>query len=109
MRLLFNFSIVAHIYEILVILGHNFQAIPCLNLLVAGNLPGESDTHKWMCTCDSANQRNQTYAVAANCSASCDCNPGTVANLYDIIICNFWTFSLFVFLVAKLSGKCVFL
>ncbi|KAK9168783.1 hypothetical protein Syun_000923 [Stephania yunnanensis] len=43
-----------------------------------GNTPEEADANKWTCTCASAYQRNQSYAIAANCSASCDCNPEEV-------------------------------
>ncbi|KAK9123608.1 hypothetical protein Sjap_013210 [Stephania japonica] len=43
-----------------------------------GNTPEEADANKWTCTCASAYQRNQTYAIAANCSAFCGCNPEEV-------------------------------
>ncbi|XAR59988.1 Non-specific serine/threonine protein kinase [Bertholletia excelsa] len=35
-----------------------------------------TSVNKWTCTC-SAYQGNQSFAIKANCSASCDCNPGS--------------------------------
>ncbi|KAF8395243.1 hypothetical protein HHK36_019185 [Tetracentron sinense] len=41
---------------------------------VIDDLPDVSGINKWTCTCASAQQGNQSYAVAANCSTSCDCS-----------------------------------
>ncbi|XP_043701055.1 receptor-like serine/threonine-protein kinase NCRK isoform X2 [Telopea speciosissima] len=46
-----------------------FQYISC------DELPDGSGTNKWTCSCASAQQGNQSYASASNCSTSCDCSP----------------------------------
>ncbi|KAJ4979424.1 hypothetical protein NE237_010204 [Protea cynaroides] len=46
-----------------------FQYISC------DELPDGSGINKWTCSCASAQQGNQSYAIAPNCSTSCDCNP----------------------------------
>ncbi|CAK9165200.1 unnamed protein product [Ilex paraguariensis] len=33
-----------------------------------------SSTNKWTCTCSSAYQGNQSFAISTNCSSSCDCS-----------------------------------
>ncbi|XP_042475612.1 receptor-like serine/threonine-protein kinase NCRK isoform X2 [Macadamia integrifolia] len=49
------------------IILHWFQYISC------DELPDGSGINKWTCSCTSAQQGNQSYAIASNCSTSCDC------------------------------------
>ncbi|KAK9280448.1 hypothetical protein L1049_014139 [Liquidambar formosana] len=44
-------------------------------LCVADGPSDVSGTAKWTCTCTSADQGNQSYTLATNCSTSCDCSP----------------------------------
>ncbi|XP_010264652.1 PREDICTED: receptor-like serine/threonine-protein kinase NCRK isoform X5 [Nelumbo nucifera] len=47
----------------------------CFQYILCDDLSQESGMNKWTCLCASAQQGNQSYVFASNCSTSCDCIP----------------------------------
>ncbi|XP_059659480.1 receptor-like serine/threonine-protein kinase NCRK isoform X2 [Cornus florida] len=55
--------------------------------ILCDDISDTSQLNKWACTCSSAYQGNQSFAVGTNCSTSCDCSPGGSAENGWTCIC----------------------
>uniref|UniRef100_A0A7N0TWD1 non-specific serine/threonine protein kinase n=1 Tax=Kalanchoe fedtschenkoi TaxID=63787 RepID=A0A7N0TWD1_KALFE len=66
-------------------------ALSCLLCLVwiqhvvTGDASNSSDAIKWICTCTTAYQENQSSTLTSNCSTNCDCSSGESSGKWTCI------------------------